>query len=256
MVRYLEFHRVVGEWSIWHYGHIVFDPLAEVFDHVLVLHPFDIHILFRAKGSSIKHFSALLLRLGGVTGGPTPSTYIRTDSIDTIRYFREGIIQCWDICYDWFFVRRLNIHIWWKKVKAKRSQIQYMSCTQRNHSSSKYASFTPHDLEHKDAERVLQCFWSQIKHDSVYGAHPRGPAVWPPPTVQLHKKLALNLSGWSVPTHGSCQPDLACNRKRQRKKSWLAKRIWQDNPVREYWQNTDEGIEIKSGYNANNTSIL
>lgn len=54
----------------------MFDPLAEVFDHVLVLHPFDINILFRERegSSAIKHFSAL--GLGGLplTLGLIPST--------------------------------------------------------------------------------------------------------------------------------------------------------------------------------------
>lgn len=46
----------------------MFDPLAEVFDHVLVLHPFDINVLFRDKGSSaMKHLSATGL---GVTREP------------------------------------------------------------------------------------------------------------------------------------------------------------------------------------------
>ena len=67
----------------------MFDPLAEVFDHVLVLHPFDINILFRERegSSAIKHFSALGL------GGPTSSTYIRADSINAVGYFGEGIVQ-------------------------------------------------------------------------------------------------------------------------------------------------------------------
>lgn len=69
--QYLEFNRVVGEWSVWHYGHVVFDPLAEVFDHVLVLHPFDIHILFRKKKGPSAHDA--ILRLGADAAEPMPS---------------------------------------------------------------------------------------------------------------------------------------------------------------------------------------
>lgn len=63
----------------------MFDPLAEVFDHVLVLHPLDIHILFREKKKTIKNRSSAndaVIRLGGeeaelvpsLTLGLTPST--------------------------------------------------------------------------------------------------------------------------------------------------------------------------------------
>ena len=44
---YLEFHWVVRERSVWHHCHIVFEPLAQVIHHVLVLYPFYINILSR-----------------------------------------------------------------------------------------------------------------------------------------------------------------------------------------------------------------
>lgn len=45
VVPYLKFHRVTGKVSVGHDGHMMFDPLAEVIDHILVFHPFDIDIL-------------------------------------------------------------------------------------------------------------------------------------------------------------------------------------------------------------------
>lgn len=56
---------------------------------------------------------------------------------------------------------------------------------------------------------------NQTWHD-VYHPHPLGPGVWPPPAVQLHKTRAPNLIDWSAPTHGSCQPCLACHREKER----------------------------------------
>lgn len=45
VVPYLKFHRVTGKVSVGHDGHMMFDPLAEVIDHILVFHPFDIDLL-------------------------------------------------------------------------------------------------------------------------------------------------------------------------------------------------------------------
>ena len=42
---YLEFHRVIGEGPVCHHCDVVFDPLAQVLERVLVLHPLDIYVL-------------------------------------------------------------------------------------------------------------------------------------------------------------------------------------------------------------------
>lgn len=55
MVFYLKFHRVAGKVSVRHDRHIVFDPLAEVIDHILVFHPFNIDILHK-KSEVIQDF--------------------------------------------------------------------------------------------------------------------------------------------------------------------------------------------------------
>lgn len=185
---YLEFYRVIGEWSTWHYGHIVFDPLAEVFDHVLVLHPFDINVLFkRRRIIRNKGFLNLLTWTRW-----SRLTYIRTNSFNSIGYFGEGIVQCWDVGDDWFFIRRLDVNIWWETYKPRGHEWQQTraSCTLR---------VIFHDL-----------------NDSVCDSYPQDPVVWPPPAVQLHKMRLLNLIGWSVLTHGSCPQGPVCNRKRQR----------------------------------------
>lgn len=64
----------------------MFDPLAEVFDHVLVLHPLDIDVLWRWKRISVeKH-------------GTEPKVneafaHIGTDSIGAFRYLWKSIVQ-------------------------------------------------------------------------------------------------------------------------------------------------------------------
>lgn len=47
----------------------MFDPLAEVFDHVLVLHPLDIHILFskRRKKNNMPSGNDAVMSLSGET---------------------------------------------------------------------------------------------------------------------------------------------------------------------------------------------
>lgn len=89
------------------------------------------------------------------------STYIRTDSINTIRCFGEGIIQCWDVCDDWFFIRRLNVYVWWGKWKPKGSQKRntrdHKLYSQELFLKPKSKSFTPHDYSTK----VLKVFFSE-----------------------------------------------------------------------------------------------
>lgn len=119
-------------------------------------------------------------------------TYIRINSFNSIGYFGEGIVQCWDVGDDWFFIRRLDVNIWWETYKPRGHEWQQTraSCTLR---------VIFHDL-----------------NDSVCDSYPQDPVVWPPPAVQLHKMRLLNLIGWSVLTHGSCPQGPVCNRKRQR----------------------------------------
>lgn len=153
----------------------------------------------------VSNKSLFSTQMGGVTGRPVSSTYIRTDSINAIGYFWEGIIQCWDICDNWFFIWRLNVYVWWGEQKPKSLWMQHMSCTQRNYSSSQI-------------QVLLSMIYStesifQTKHDTVHWSHPRGPGAWPPPAAQLHKTHAPDLIGWSVMTHGSCQPCPACDRR-------------------------------------------
>lgn len=66
----------------------MFDPLAEVFDHVLVLHPFDVDVLWRWKKDFSQDEGGLQTdsKVNGVT-------HIRTDSIGAIGDLWKGIIQ-------------------------------------------------------------------------------------------------------------------------------------------------------------------
>lgn len=58
-------------------------------------------------------------------------TYIRTNSFNSIGYFGEGIVQCWDVGDDWFFIRRLDVNIWWETYKPRGHEWQQTraSCT-------------------------------------------------------------------------------------------------------------------------------
>lgn len=66
----------------------MFDPLAEVFDHVLVLHPFDINILWRWIPERISAETQLQTE-----SKVNKVTHVRTDAIGAIRYLWKGIIQ-------------------------------------------------------------------------------------------------------------------------------------------------------------------
>lgn len=166
----------------------------------------------------MKHFSALLLRSGvellmerchPLTLGLIPST--PSGTLGKASYSVETYVMTDFSSGEWTSTSDEG------SKKPKRSQMQHETmnelCWEEFLLKPKSPSFTPHDLQHK---KGFECFVSQSKHDNVYASHPRGPAVLPPPDVQLHQTRALNLTGWPASTHGSCRPGLACNRDKEK----------------------------------------
>lgn len=123
-------------------------------------------------------------------------TYIRTDSINAIGYFREGIVECGDVCNDWFFIWRLNIYVWWGKGKPKH----HHKCWSVNNMSNIHGEWK---------------WWYTKLLKGLRQSYLPGPRVGARPVARLCKRHVPNLIGWFVQTHRWCQPCLACNREKE-----------------------------------------